>query len=418
MADAPAPAPVAPPPQAAPPPASHEVPINPNPVDTPAPLSSTGPARREVIGRAVERANDQAKLERKGPAEARMGHNQPPEATEREKPPKAAEPSLNLKKRPTDQQPQQQQLSQPSQARERGEGGRFTPRQDQRAGVAAPPSLPANAPYRDPPQRMSERARSEWAAAPASVRGEVHRMHREFSEAYHRLKADHDVFNTVRPYHDLARSQGTTLQQAMTNYVGIEKKLREDPIAGLDTIVNNLNLRTSDGRRLNLADVAYHVLSQSPEQHQLTQSQNQQQALAQQLAEIRRQQHLLAQQQQRMQYDQQFRQTRGTVNRFADTHPRLDELSNAIHQELSFGFDLPTAYRRAEMLYPANGQTPAAQTRTPAAQTRTNSNRSISGAPDAGASAGAISGASMRPKARTDRRGSIINAVRRANGSL
>ena len=54
----------------------------------------------------------------------------------------------------------------------------------------------------------------------------------------------------------MARSQGTSLPAALNNYIGIEHKLRSDPIGGLDVIVNNLNLRTSDGRRITLADVA------------------------------------------------------------------------------------------------------------------------------------------------------------------
>jgi hypothetical protein len=379
--------------------------------------------RQEAITRAVDKANERAKVERKGPAEARMGHNQPPEGLDAEKPAKAPEPRLDLKKRPADQE--QAQSPQQSQGRERGDGGRFAPKTDKGAspssvGAVATPQLPETAPYREPLQRMSERARQEWAAAPESVRGEVHRMHREFSEAYHRLKGDSDTFNTVRPYHELARQQGTTLHHALTNYVGIEKRLREDPIGGLDTIVNNLNLRTSDGHRLGLVDVAHHILSQSPEQLQIAQSRQQQIAHQQQLAEIKREQAKLAQQQQQMQYEQKFRQTRGAVNRFAETHPRLDELTPAIERELALGFDLPTAYQRANLLHPASAHaaqtTPAAQTRTrpQAPQTRT-SDRSISGAPNGGASA---ANGATRPRSKTDRRGSIVNAVRRANGSL
>jgi hypothetical protein len=256
---------------------------------------------------------------------------------------------------------------------------------------------------------MRDDAKADWSKAPESVRRDVHRMHQEYSRAYKQYRGDHEAMKTIRPYHDMARSQGTSLPAALNNYIGIEHKLRSDPIGGLDVIVNNLNLRTSDGRRITLPDIAYHILNQSPEQHKLTAAQNQQIALQRQLQYVQQHQHALAQQQARMQYQQKFVHTRGAVDRFAETNPRLDELGDLIVRELRLGFDLPTAYQRANLLRPASG--PAAQTRTPAPQTR-NSDRSISGAPDGGSANG------MARRKATDRRGSVVNAIRRANGTL
>jgi hypothetical protein len=391
----------APPPPPSPASPPSEAPINQSPVNTPAPITNAppperaerAPHRHEIIGKAFERA----RVERKGPAEAKPGHNQPPEPVER------AEP-LDLKKRPVDQ-------PQPAQARERGDGGRFAPRaQSQTPSGQARGSVTASgAPYSQPLKRMRDDAKIEWAKTPESVRRDVHRMHQEYTKAYQRYRSDYEAMQTLRPYHDLARSQGTSLPAALDNYIGIEAKLREDPISGLDVIVNNLNLRTSDGRRLGLADVAYHVLSRTPEQHQLSQAQNYQAAMARQLAQMQQYQQSLAQQQAHMQYQQRFVQTRSEVDRFAEANPRLDELGDLIERELKLGFDLPTAYQRANLLRPASG--PAAQTRTPAPQTRS-SDRSISGAPDGGSANGAAR------KRSTDRRGSIVNAMRRATGAL
>ena len=70
-------------------------------------------------------------------------------------------------------------------------------------------------------------------------------------------------------------------------------------------------------------------------------------------------------------------------------HPRFDELGEVIEREIALGFDLDTAYRRAELLFPA---THAAQTRTTSAQTRP-VDRSIHGNPDVAPS----NGASRRP---------------------
>jgi len=66
---------------------------------------------------------------------------------------------------------------------------------------------------------------------------------------------------------------------------------------------------------------------------------------------------------------------------------------------------LETAYRRAELLYPA---THAAQTRNPSAQTRTTTDRSISGAPSDVTASNAASKRHKEPS------GSVSEAVQKA----
>ena len=415
----------APPPTSAPAPApaapANEAVINPNPVAAPAPVGSQAPpkpegTRREAIQRAFERSKD-PNAPKPGPAKPGMGHNQPPEDTkvERAKPKDRGgdegEAGIDLRRPPNDQPrdrgrfaPRQQQdpAQAPGQQQQPGQPGQ------QARGPA--PQLPEGAPYRDPPQRMKDHAKAEWASAPESVRGEVHRMHQEFSNAYARYKGDHDVMNTIRPYHELAASHGTTLDRALNNYVSMEQKLRTDVVGGLDIIVNNLNLKAPDGSRLGLRDIAYHVLSQTPDQHKALQTQNAQSAQSNQIGQLHQTVATLAQSVQQMQYEKQFSYTRSEVDRFADSHPRFDEISHLIKQELDFGFDLETAYRRAEMLAPD----PAPQTRTPTAQTRP-SDRSISGAPDAGPSNGT---SSKKPAKQVSRRDAIASAMKRVNGSL
>jgi hypothetical protein len=81
-----------------------------------------------------------------------------------------------------------------------------------------------------------------------------------------------------------------------------------------------------------------------------------------------------------------------------------------IENELKLGFDLETAYRRAELLYPA---THAAQTRTPSAQTRT-ADKSISGSPGVTGS----NPAHRRPEKQVGRREALEYAFNHANGGL
>ena len=402
---------------------AHEVPIDTNPVVTPSPISNLPPeralSRMEAIQRAFERADNpppkdakprqQPAKEQPKPAEAKKGHNQPPEDTPDEK--------LDLKKRPSEQP--------------RGDRGQFAPKQKpegyeppagaaaqtvpsgqpQAAKVAVNP-LPPTAPYREPPPRMADHAKAEWHAAPESVRGEIYRMHDEFNRAHQYYRADHEVMNSIRPFHQLAMQQGTTLANALNNYIGIEAKLRKDLVAGLDTIVNNLGLvDPQTGKRIDFRDVAYHVLSQTPEQLKQVQQGNAQTAANQQIGALHQEISGLKHALQQMHTQQQFTYTRSQVDAFAETHPRFDELGTLIEQELKFGFDLDTAYRRAERLAPPATQAP--QTRTPSAQTRPPTDRSISGAP-----ATSTNGASPRRGPPPSRREAIDRAIRHVNGSL
>jgi hypothetical protein len=426
---APAPAPAAP---AAP--AANEVVINPNQTTAPQPVGSQAPdkpvgdikgsehrpqSRREAIQAAFEKARKENPPKA---AEARKGHNNPPEDTPDEK--------INLKKRPADQ-PQ----------RERGEHGHFArretpagadtgrtvgagPQARQQPGAQQPGAqqqrlgaqLPETARYREPPKRMTDHAKAEWGATPESVRGDVYRMQQEFEGAYRHYKRDYETMNTIRPFDEMARQHGTTLQRALSNYVTMEQKLRADPVGGLDIIVSNLNLQTPDGRKITLADIAHHVLSRTPEQHRLMQHQNAQTAQSQQIGQLHQMVSTLANGFQQMQYNQQFSHTRSALDQFADAHPRFDELAEDIEREVKLGFDLETAYKRAELLRPA---TRAAQTRNgngngTAAQTRT-ADRSIHGAPEAGS----MNGAAQRGKGKqVGRRDAIANAIKRVSGSL
>lgn len=405
----------------------NEVRVDPNPTSLPNPVGPQAPSkpaagpetptsRREVIEQAFQKTKAaQAKA-----ADAKMGHNQPPEAMEKEQPkaePKK-EPPLNLRKRPVDQE-------QPP-PRERVEHGHFAPRQ---AGDAASPGQrpagqqpPAGVQPRhtQPLPRMSAAAKTEWAKVPEPVQADIHRLHDEFGRAYQRYRGDHEAMNVIRPYHNLARQQGTTLDRALSNYIGMEHKLRSDVVGGLDLIVDNLNLRTQEGRKLSLMDVAWHIVNQTPEQRQLLQSKNAMMAQSHQLQTAQQRIAALEQNTKRVQYAAAFNQTRGALDAFAETHPRLDELGDLIEQEVKLGFDLNAAYQRAELLRPATAaQTrthgTAAQTRTTTAQTRP-ADRSISGAPG-GPSNG---NGAARSNKQVSRRDALANAIKHvnANGSL
>jgi hypothetical protein len=432
---APAPAPSAPPapaPQApaAPPRIAHEVVIDQNPANPPAPIGSQAPpspqARAESRREAIQKSFAKSREGKSFPeAPAKPGHNRPPEPLEpapAAPPPKEKTPppagGIDLRRPPS---------ADTALPPARGEHGHFAPRADraQRPAQQQAPQgqqLPASDPYRAPLARMSQASKAEWHAAPAHVRAEVHRMHREFSNFHQQARQLHEAFKPLQPYYDLARSQGTTLDRALNNYVSMENKLRADPIGGLDVLVRNMNLRTADGQQITLADIAQYVLSRTPEQHAQLQTQNLTSAhnshinqLTQQISQLAGVvQHMQA----RQQYRNQYRQMKRGVDRFAATHPRIDEpgFGDVVVQELKAGHRLDHAYARANLLHPPGRTAPAAQTRAPAAQTRA-PDRSISGSP-AGAPATFDVRTPRRGGQPPSRRDIIAHAVRRASGSL
>jgi len=412
---APAPAPAA---------TQSEVPINENPVNAPAPVTNQPPEapvdmkdadpRRESIRKAFERAKVRDPNDKGEPRKAKMGDNNPPEET---KPEREKLEKIDLKKPPNDQ-PRDRGRFAPKERQEGAEGTTTPPAQQARPDPSAQPQqyrqLPDSEPYREPLARMTPHAKADWAATPVNVRSDVHRMHKEFGEAFLRYQSDHKTMNTIRHYEQMAREHGTTLQRALDNYTTMEKKLRADPFGGFDVITHNLNLRSPDGQKLTFRDLAWAYLNQTPEQHKLTQSENAQTAQSHQIGQLHSMVNTLAQGIQEMQYERKFTHTRSAIDRYAVTHPRIDELGDLIEQELKLGFDLDTAYRRAELLRPAT----AAQTRTSTtAQTRTaDPDRSIHGAPANGSLNGTRQQRNGKPP--PDRREAVRNAIKRVNGSL
>lgn len=430
-----------------------DVPVSHAPATTPNPATGQAPARQDLpkdfkgsehrpMSRREAIQEGFRKFERQRgeikPAEAKPGHNNPPEETPREraKPVERERPQLDLRKRPDDQpKVGVEGNSKPrSEPQPRAEHGHFAAREPAQQGdnraQQQPPRPPdpndpatnrlaATAAYREPPARWRDNAKAEWDKVPESVRGEVHRMHHEFDKAYQTYRADHEAMNELRPFAELAKKSNTTLYRALDNYLGMEMKLSEDLFAGLDHIINNLNLTTKDGsnRRVTLADVCWSYVNQTPEQHALIQQRNAAQAQARRIQQQDARIAELERDRSEQALRQQYQHLRGGVANFATNKPRFEELAADIAREISHGYDLETAYRRAEMLRPgpaAQTRTdgPAAQTRTPAPQTRT-PDRSISGAPGGPSNGNGVA----RPQKQVSRRDAISNAIRQ-NGGL
>lgn len=244
--------------------------------------------------------------------------------------------------------------------------------------------------YKEPPSGFDDAAKAEWETVPESVRGAVHRRAREMESGIERLRAQVQEYEPVKQYAEMARQSGTTLDQALQRYVGMEQMLRQDPMSGLQQVVANLGLKKPDGSPVTLRDVAASIMGQTPDQaasrqeatiNRLTQ---QVQSLTQQLGGFSK--HVEQQQEQA-----KVSSAQGAWDAFQREMPRAKELEPQIAefltkypaQNMPVGERLRDAYNWAVAQNPSVAHTdspPLVQTQTPPAPNPAGQ-KSISGAP-------------------------------------
>lgn len=188
--------------------------------------------------------------------------------------------------------------------------------------------------YREPPKGFDEAAASEWEAVPESVRGAVHRRTQEMERGIEKYRAAAQEYEPIKQFSDMAKQSGTTLDQALQRYVGMEQQLRKDPMSGLQAVVANLGLKKPDGSAVTLRDIAASIVGQKPDQiasrqeatiSRLTQ---QVEALTQQLGGVSR--HFEQQQEQA-----KVSTAQTTWDGFKAEHPRAAELEPHIAEFLT-----------------------------------------------------------------------------------
>lgn len=273
-----------------------------------------------------------------------------------------------------------------AESRKRDEQGRFAASQPAEAQaienapveIAKPDEVKADAnPLDEPPARFTADAKAVWKDAPPALKGEIKRA---FTELETGISQYREQLAPLQPFIQMAQQGGTTIDQALGKYVGMEQQLRADPIKGLEVVCQNLGL--------SLRDVAAHIMGQSPDQ-----------AASQADATIRElRNELVAIKQQVSGVTQTFEQQQAaelqrTVQQFSADKPRFEELRSAMGQLIQAGIasDLQDAYDKADRLNPAPVPTQApVQSAAPAvpaqnltAQTRKGS-LSITGAPSSG----------------------------------
>lgn len=256
--------------------------------------------------------------------------------------------------------------------RARNPDGTFAPKpQDAAPEPAKPLEATPEAPKDEPPARFNAEAKAAWATLTPAVKAEVKRAVTEMETG---LREYQERWEPLKQYDQLAQQHGSSIQQALQNYVGLAEQLKRDPLAALDHMAQFARLG-------GLREVAAHIMGQTPDQA-AQQSNNEIRQLRQHIAQLEQMVGGVATTFQQ----QQENEVKNHVLDFAQKQPRFDELAGDIAFFISSGkaHDLSEAYTLAERLNPASAPAaPAAPTPDPA-HTRGKGNLSVTGAPSSG----------------------------------
>ena len=243
------------------------------------------------------------------------------------------------------------------------------------------------------PAQFLPRAKEKWGSVDPEVQAEVHRMEEEFQRGKQAYEEDREFRRGLRQYEDMAKQAGTTVADAMKNYVAIDQELRTNPENALKRVLATINLTPEQ--------YAQHVLGQKQQQAQNPQAyaQNQQtQQLQGQIQQLQQQIQQLTQGTREQQEAARLAEVERTVIApFRAEHPRYDELQGDIAFFLNNGrvpSNLPerqrleVAYDMAERLNPAPSYASrAAETRTNDRPLNPAGSKSVKGSPSYGAEA-------------------------------
>ncbi|MGE3875490.1 MAG: hypothetical protein AB7F74_21260 [Parvibaculaceae bacterium] len=187
--------------------------------------------------------------------------------------------------------------------------------EQQKAGEAAADK--AASALGEPPARFSADAKAAWATVPDSVRGEVHRAFREMESG---LSQYQQFFEPLKPFHQLAESHDTTVQDTLGRYVSLDLQLvSDDPGKRLSAIQEVLEYAG-----ISPQEYAALITGQKPDETQ-AQSTGEIRQLKGQLAEMRQLLGGVSATLRQSRESQLESQVDSMVEEFAKTQPRLNE---------------------------------------------------------------------------------------------
>ena len=227
--------------------------------------------------------------------------------------------------------------------------------------------------FTEAPSRFSPDAKAAWNEASEPIKAEITRAVSELEQGIEQHK---QAFEPYREFADKLAANGQDFQTVLGHYTGIEQKLSENPMAGLDQICQNMGF--------TLRQVAERVMGETPDQAAHAQDQT--------INELRQQISGLTNKFSGMETSMKSQSEAVVLKQietFAVDKPRFEELSAdmGFFMENGRAKDLQEAYDLAERLNPGASPEPAPVTPvTPepdVAQTH-KGKLSTSGAPNSG----------------------------------
>lgn len=96
------------------------------------------------------------------------------------------------------------------------------------------------------PARLTPRAKELWKNVPHELRADLRRLEQETVTEIERHREAAQFREELKEYEGLAKQHGTTVKQALDNYVGIERKFAEEPAQGFRQLLTNLSMQPKD----------------------------------------------------------------------------------------------------------------------------------------------------------------------------
>lgn len=226
------------------------------------------------------------------------------------------------------------------------------------------------------PARFDTAAKAEWANAPESVKGAVHRTIRELEAG---IEEHRQRWEPIKKYDDMAKQYQTDLPSALERYVAMDTLLSKDLAQGLDSII-----RDKTGGQAGLREFVAHLTGQKPDEAQ-SRNDATMHGLRQEIAELKQQLGGVTNHVQQ--------QTAASIAAFAADKSDFGALSPMIVEHINAGKSLEAAYEAAKQdaatlaqslgFVPAQTSQPLSPAPSPA-PLKPAGQKSVSGAPATG----------------------------------
>lgn len=364
----------------------------PNPVETSTPKAEEPKAEKPDIDTAIRKAFEKStgeKAPERGEREAKPAAQK---GEDEEKPAAKPTPAADApsRERGADGKFTSKEAKEPSGTPEQAEGSEQTGEEK--------PRLSEGRRHHEPPARFLPRARDAWVNVPNAVKEEITRLTAEDEAANAEYRESHERWNELKPLHEQARANGTTIKQYIENTSQITRLLSTNLLQGMDVIARQYGT--------DLRSLAAHVMQQSgggqPQQGQQPQPQQASRESQQMRQTIQRLEQQVAQLTQGAEQDRGQRVLADMQTRIIDPfrnepeHARYAELEPHIAKFLNSGMipsnlserqKLEEAYYMADRLYPAAPFSGSSQSAAPEAK-RVNPAglKSVTGSPSPGIS--------------------------------